>query len=325
MKMMKIKPLLPILFLLLCGAKPRYTITPSMEMGPYTKYQADPTVSYTIKSTYTTEQSIYEIFRFGDQNNPNQRTVTKATHTIPAQGTYSGAITIPTSTFLSEEGMSITIQLYWSAGSIMREKSFIIYPMKQETINPVTYHGTYTCPQTHMVMTNSIVHFTEETYSFPKIDDYFLTDLYYRLPIEQFVIQTSLSEEEFTYSSAYLRIDGLSEYFPSLTYRRGIASIPLDVNYSGGLLTLSFKNSLYVEPTMLYMSTNAKPNYRSTNNFYFPVNHAKDLVGELFSFSINQVGYSKTTFYWQTSLFSESPLIGDCQNSGYCVVGTLHK
>ena len=328
MKMKRIKPLIPFLLFLLCGASRgpvRYVITPSMEVGPYSKYQSNPTISYKIVSTYLVDKTIYEIFRFGDTNNPSQRTVTKATHTVTAQGTYVGAITLPTSTFLGDSGMSITIEIYNGDGSINRAKTFVIYPTKNEIIDPTTYNGTYTCPQTHMVMTSSIVKYTNETYSFPKVDDYFLTDTYYRLPIEQFVIQTSLTAEEFSYLQAYIKIEGMDQYFPSMVYLNGYTLIPLTVNYSGGLLTLSLKNSLYVEPKLLFMSNLVREGYVATNNFYLPVNHARDLVGASFTIEITKVGYSKTTFSWRSSLLAESPLVGDCQNSSYCVVGSVTK
>lgn len=313
--------------LILSGVKAisRQTITPSMELGPYSKYQENPIVFYTIKSTYTVDKSIYEIFRFGDANNPSIQTVTKSTHTVSANSSVSRAITIPTKLLLGDNGMSITIEIYNSDGTEIREKACFIYPINSETIDPTTYNGVYFCPQTHVVMTNSIVRYTEENYSFPKVNDYFLTDVYYRLPLEQFTLQTSLSYSEFTYSSAYLYVYGMEEYFPGLYYRNGKASIPLQVNYNNGLLTLSIKDNLYVEPKLLIMSTSTKIGYLTTRNFYLPVNHCKDLLGSSFNIVINSVGYNKTTFSWNTTLLAESPLIGDCQNSGYCVVGRVVK
>ncbi len=324
--MVKIK-IFSLVLLLFTGVRavPRQTITCSMELGPYTKYQSDPLVSYSINSTYTSEQMVYEIFRFGDQKNANQYTTTKAEHNVPAKGEYQGYISIPTELFLGDEGMSITVELYWSSGSIIRSNNCYIYPIVKETINPITYSGTYVCPRTHATITKSIVKYTDEEYTFTKIDDYFLTDTYYRLPIEQFALQTTLKESEFTYTSASLVIDGMMEYFPSLTYRRGIATIPLDVNYDNGLLTFSFQDILYAEPTLLMMSNTAKQGYRATRKFYLPTNHAKDLVGSPFRFVINRVGYNQSSFAWNTYLLSESPLIGDCQNSSYCVVGNISK
>ena len=207
----------------------------------------------------------------------------------------------------------------------MRESSFIIYPTKQETIDPTSFQGTYTCPQTHMEMKSSIVNFTNEQYSFPHVDDYFLTDIYYRLPLEQFVIQTTLSVDEFDYESAHLLLQNLEEYFPGLTFRSGLCSIPLLVSYDNGKLTLSLEKPLFVNAYTLALSSISRPGYRTTKNFYLPINRAKDLVGTTFTILISKVGFNKTTFKWETTLLSESPLIGDCQSSGYCVVGNVKR
>ena len=325
--MMKTK-FIPILGMMLTGVKGPVlqTMLLSMDVGPFNKNQDDPSVSYTISSTYRTSKSIYEIFRFGDNTNPNQQTITKANHSVSASGTYTGYVSIPTKTFLNDNGMKITIEIHANSGTLIRTSDCYIYPKKPETINPTTYpSSTYTCPQNHAYIEDGLTSYTNEYYTFTKVDDYFLTDLYYRLPIEQFVINTSLSESEFTYRSAYLKISGLNDYFPSLTYTNGMALIGLDVNYNNGELTFSFQNNLYVHKQLLIMSTRERAGYVATKNFYLPVNHQKQLVGSSFTFVIDKVGYNNSSFMWHTSILAENPLIGDCQSSGYCVVGTVTK
>lgn len=297
-----------------------------MTMGPYTKYQNNPLVSYKINSTYTTAKTIYEIFRFGDENNPNQQTITKPNHSIAAKGTYEGYVTIPTKTFLGDNGMSITLDVFDENGSKLRSGSVHIYPINSETIDPTTYNkSNYQCPHTKAKLNNSLPSYIDENYTFSKVDDYFLSDIYYRLDVGQFEIQTSLDESDFTYDSAYLYILGNEEYFPGLSFTDGKATIPLKVVYNTGRLYFQFLNTLYVESRLLIMSTTPKNNYKATPHFYLPVNHCDDLMGSDFLFEINGAGLNKTTFRWTSTLISGSPIVGNCQNSGYCVIGKVSK
>ena len=121
----------------------------TMTVGPYDKYQTDPTATYVIESNYSEEKTFYEIFRFGDEINPNQRTVTKGNHKIASKTKYNGSVVIPTKALLGDSGMKITIELYLSDGTRLKTNNCYIYPKKPETINPITYYSsTYTCRDT---------------------------------------------------------------------------------------------------------------------------------------------------------------------------------
>ena len=325
--MVKKISVLPLLTMLIPGVRAvGQTLNISMELGPYSKNQNDPLVPYTIKSTYTSSKTIYEIFRFGDDVNPNMQTVTKANHVIESNTTYTGYVSVPTKSLFGSTGMKITFEVFNENGSRIKTGSCFIYPKTSLTINPTSYsYHTYQCPETHAMIVNNKTFYTTESYTFTQVDDYFLTDLYYRLPIEQFVINTTLSDSEFTYSKAYLKIVGMDEYFPSLTYTNGVATINLNVDYNDGQLTFSPKTTLFVDRNLLLMSIGPKVSYVQTKNFYLPINHQKDLVGSSFTFGIEEIGYNKSSFIWQSALLAESPLIGNCHNSGYCVVGTVTK
>ena len=302
------------------------TIYLSMSGGPFDKNQVDSSISYTLESTYTSSKWIYEIFRFGDNSNPNMQSVTKTSHLMSPKSTYSESVTVPTKDLLGSSGMKITVEIYNGNGSMIRSCNCYIYPRSPGTINPTTYSSnTYSSPQIRFEITDNVTRYPSETYRFTKVDDYFLTDIYYRLTLEQFEMETSLSDSEFTYASANLQIIGMRDYFPGLTYQRNTANIPLKINCNNGKLTLSLKDNLFVEPKLLIMSSTAKVNYMATKNFYLPVNHAKDLVGSSFRIQLLGIGYNKTSFIWDSSLLADSPLIGDCNNSGYCVVGTVTK
>ena len=324
--MMRIRflPLLGIAFTAIKGPVLQ-TMRLHMEIGPFDKKQENPLVEYSITSTYNVGKTIYEIFRFGDNDNPNQQTVTKANHTVDAGDTYVGYVTFPTKTLFDTSGMKITVEVYLSSGTKISTVNCYIYPKSGKFAIDPTKVSSYTCPQTRAIIDMRKVTYPEESYVFSKVDDYFLTDLYYRLPFEQFEMETTLSESEFKYRKAYLKVLSMEEYFPSLLFLQSTATIPLSVDYDEGHLSLSIKDNLYVEPKLLQMSLIPKEGYVPTKQFYLPINHSKELVGASFILGIEGMGFNDTTLIWECSLLAESQLIGSCHNSGYCVVGTVTK
>ena len=313
-------------FPLLLGGITLPTMNISFELGPYSKYQNNPSIKYSIKSTYTSEKTIYEIIRFGTPSNPNQQTVTKANHSIGYNAKYEGYVTVPTKTFLGDSGMRMALEVYDTNGTQLKTSVVTIYPRNSVTINPTTYSSaTYSCPVTHVKVSNSLTFYTNEEYRFTNVEDYFNTDIYYRLPLEQFEIQTSLDSSIFTYESAYLIIQGMEDCFPHLTYTNGQVKIPLEVIYNTNRLRVNLLNNIYVHSKLLFISLTPLNNYVATKNFYLPINHLNDLMGASFTIEINKVGLNQSTFRWTASLISGSPLVGNCQSSGYCVVGRVSK
>lgn len=298
----------------------------TMELGPYEKNQSDVSVEYMIKSSVQPKSPIYEIFRFGNESNPNLRTVTKASHRMPSTKKYTSSVTIPTKTFLGDNGMKITYELHFDDGTFIESKEFYLYPKKSETIDPTKYGSdTYSCSSCKVWVTSDEVTNLDERYGFRSVDDYFLTDVYYRLPLEQFVIQTSLSSSDFSYEKAYLKVTGLSDYFPGLVFTNNECTIPLTVNYKRGFLSFQIDENLYVEKRTLTISNIPRTGYVLTRHFYLPINRCHDLVGSAFTLGIEGIGYNKVSFVWNSSLLAENPLLGNCHNSGYCVVGTVKK
>lgn len=295
------------------------------DIGPYEKYASDPTITFNEKSYYNKTLTIKEIFRFGDKTNSNQKTITKANHTISAYGTYSNTISFPTSYLLGANGFTVAVEIYnVSTSSLITSVNFSINAKSHQTIDP-TKMTSYTCNTTKVNIVNNEVRYVNETYTFSNVIDYFNTDIYYRLPIEQFVINKEFEEEATHYISSYLIIDGLQTHFPSLYHQNGVARIPLSVVETSNTIQLAFKNQLYVEPKLLLMSNSPKQGFVGTSKFYFPVNHGKDLIGSIFSFQINDFGYDGINLEWSSALLSDGGLIGDCQNSGYCVSGKVKQ
>ena len=293
------------------------------QIGPYEKYQDNPVVTFKEESTYQEDLFVYEIFRFAEGDETNQRTVTKPYHAIEPDSTYTGTFTIPTSLLLGDKGMNITIDIYdYQANYKIYTNTVTIYPIGNTIINP-TKMDEFIAPHNIVKISNKTVKYTEERFTFTKMSDYFLTDLYYRMPINQFEFTSSIKSDDFAPESAYLIIRRMKKYFPSLPHIKNTATIALSTVYGESAITLQFKNQLYVEPKILQMGVAPQTGYVQTKNFYFPVNHLEDLYGSSFDFQINGIGINKTCLRWSTSLLSNSGLIGKCHNSGYCVTGKV--
>ena len=204
------------------------------DIGPYELLQSDPTENYIINNYYSSAIIINELFRFGDEDNPNQQTFKTALHRVEKGGRYTGEVTLPTSIFLGNDGMKVTIEVYFTRTSEkIYSREFTIYPIEGKTIDPTTM-DSYSVTGKRINITIRKVNPFTETMTFSRFYDYFLTSVYYRLPIEQFSYTTNVDIDEFNVGSAFLVISGLKDYFPGLTYFNDEARIPLVNIYSEG-------------------------------------------------------------------------------------------
>ncbi len=89
--------------------------------------------------------------------------------------------------------------------------------------------------------------------------------------------------------------------------------------------TLTFADTFYVEPSTLKMSLTPKIGYVETKYFYFPINHLDDVLNQKFIFKINQLGTmsSRMNITFECSFNTDVHLIGDCNNSEYCLIGGI--
>lgn len=293
------------------------------QIGPYEKYQADQAITFKEVSTYQEELVVYEIFRFTEGDGSNLQTTTKPYHTIPADSSYTSTFNLPTSLLLGDKGLTITVDAYDYERSLrLYTKTVTIYPIGHTIVNP-TKMDSYSTQNIIAKISNNTVTYTKEEFTFTNMEDYFLTDVYYKMPINQFSFTTTIKKEDFTYSNAYLIMSKMNAYFPSLPYLNKKTVLNLNANYGTSEITLSFKDQLYVEPKILQMAVLPKTGYVQTNNFYFPVNHLDDLDGKSFTFQINDIGINKTCLRWNTKLLTSGALIGKCHNSSYCVTGRV--
>ncbi len=292
--------------------------------GPYEKYQSNQNFSYSVVNMTSSSATVYEKFIIGTVTTPLGRTIKTPTHSVDSFASYNSSITLPTSLYLGDDGMKVTCEVYYSTDTKIFTKSITIYPLKSETINPLL-SSTYSSNTIRVGLTSSISQYKEK-FTFVNFQDYFYSSTYYKLNIDQFVLKWSFARGfSFTCGDCYLLINGYQEYFPGLKYTNGVCKIPLSLYKNGDGYSFIFSKQLYVEPKTLIMSTEAKVGYRATSNFYLPINKKEELSNISFGFEMNDVGLNKCKIAWESSLFADNNLIGNCQSSEYCVVGKVSK
>ena len=294
-------------------------------MGPFTKYQKDVSFKYTLTNKSIFDETVYEFFLFGNKDVPIGKTIKTATHSVKGNQTVECSVNLPLSMLLGDDGMIIHIELRNSSDSVLKTKEFTIYPIISSTINPITtdyYESNYVVAS----MDKDVLTVSKERMVFHDFFDYFTTSTYYKLNINQFKIDWQSSLSEMTIGDSYLYIDGYQEYFPSLAYKGGITKIPLKmVKDNNGYYQLTFMWKLFVEPKTLIMSTEPRIGYRPTNCFFLPINKKHDLANMQVRFELNNVGFNKNKIIWSSKLLAANNLIGNCQDSEYCVVGEIEE
>ena len=101
------------------------------------------------------------------------------------------------------------------------------------------------------------------------------------------------------------------------------AEVYFATNYSDGKVTINYAKTMYVNPKTLDMSLNPRTNFVPTNYFYLPINRCKELLDEPFNLRISKFGFAQNDILWTMHYTNTRLLIGDCQNSEYCVQGEI--
>ena len=308
---------------LLLGATPKATrtIVPSTSrIGPFEVFQDDVTSTYTITSTLLKKATVYEKINFRDIYSGSVFNYTSSSHTINANSKLSFPFTIPTSGQMGLHGMKMSIGVY-NAEDDSKYQSFTttIYPIGHDIINPLDYlDNGYSTKNTAFSFPSQGF---RETLIFTNYNDYFLTDIYYRLPFEQFDIKVDTSYKNLPLATGQMIIKNGGQLFPNLTSINNDIYINLSMIKVDDIFRLCLKTSLYVNPTTLNMSSFPISGYVATDNFYFPVNRIDEMQGLNIEFNVMNFGYNKTNLTWTSTFSPTYPFIGACNNSEYCVVG----
>lgn len=289
--------------------------------GPFEEFQDDVTITIHVIPPTITGLSLDRILILDKEGSIIYSTGSTAHN---ASRPYDYMVTLPTKDYLSYEGMHCRYEIERSKTGVVSQIDFILYPYsKKHPINPFDYNNSsYNSRQKAFYFKDNGIKFIEEKFSFKDLEDYFLTNSYYKLSLDQFKFDSFLYGN-LSYKDAYLVLDDLIPSFLSLSNESNNSSkIPLSLKINeNATISLQFKDLLYVEPSSLHMSTRPKSGYVATKYFFLPTNKKEEVSTQSFRFEINELGYNKTYLSWNIEYTNTINLIGDCSNSEYCVVG----
>lgn len=292
-------------------------------IGPYEAYGPDKTIHATITSGkyYSNVRERLSVGIAGENYIYFSAT---AAHDLVYSTPYDLTFTLPISTMLSSKGMSCRIEVVNEGNVTMKSFIFTIMPIPHQRIVPTSYVRDY-FRQYDVVLKPNDLFSRMEAIRFSNYIDYFSEDNYYRLSLNHLHIDYA-STFPFPGCEATLKFVDYNRIFTSLDSGDSvpIVEIPLRVvNPKKSEICFDFPQNMYVNPNTLEMSLVAKPNYVLTNHFFLPINKKDLLVDQVFTIEVTNFGYGKTSFDWNLTYLNNRGLIGDCDNSDYCVVGDM--
>lgn len=250
------------------------------------------------------------------------KTEKKAAHNLIKNESYYLTFTLPFHSSLTDNGLKVTIEFLRDDNSVLESFSFKIKSIKETTINPKDYINQSFIIEDIVVDPDDYYHVNSEKIKFDQTLDYFNVDNYYRLSLSDTFI-TYQCGKDFPGCTAHLHFTDYMKIFPYLDSDDEIPTfeIPLRTITENNGVFFAFPPVMYVKPSTLEMSLEARPGFQSTSFFYLPKNKCEALLDQLFVIDVANFGYGKTSFRWEMRYTNNNRLIGDCSHSDYCVIG----
>ena len=249
---------------------------------------------------------------------------TTASHDVSKDSTHNFSLTLPIHSMLGENGIDCKISLLNSSSEELKTYTFSLKPINRERINVSEYLRKQYQAIDVVVDPENYNSKHSENVIFNDFVDYFNEDNYYRLNINKLKM-TYDCPKQFPGCIAKLKFTDYNNVFPYLNNDSNVApfEIPLRWVQNGKKINFDFPEQMYVNPKTLEMSLNAKPGYRLSKYFYLPINKKDLLLDQTFSLEVSDFGHNKISFSWNITYSNNRNLLGDCNNSDYCVVGEM--
>ena len=243
-------------------------------------------------------------------------------HTIVKGDSYALTFTLPFKSSLSERGLTFKIEFIEGNDELIQTFSFNLKPIIRKTITAKDYINDYYVVEDIVVDPDNYSKVKDEKFKFDQALDYFNSDTYYRLSLEDVLI-TYECGLPFPGCIAHLHFVDYLKSFPYLDSENEVPTfdIPLRTITKNNRISFTFPHVMYVKPATLEMSLEARPGFVSTSYFYLPKNRCEEILDQVFSVDVKEFGHGKTSFTWDMRYLNNQRLIGDCSNSDYCVIG----
>lgn len=310
---------IPLCGYLVFDDTPNFYLT-SDTIGPLTAYQEDIKLNVTLRCK-TKALTFIDRFRCGPSED-DFRYSKSGTYRHVINYTYNLTFNIPTSSYLSKQGMFCQILIENNYNNPLATFSFTLTPIKtKQSIKAEDYSNSpFSVDNVYYHFEKAGLIIEKETISFPNYLSYLNIDTYHKLALDSVLI--SSNNENPSYGLASLTIPDYENIFPYFIHSiNNTISVPLKLIKTGECWTFAFKNTMYVNPNNLIMSHLPRNGFVATNNFYLPVNEKNKLLDEKIKIELNGFGIGKTNITWSLEYLANQNLVGKCENSQYCIVG----
>ena len=249
---------------------------------------------------------------------------TKSKHDISDGEKYYLTFNLPLKDYLTNKGLSGKFEILNSESSSIYSFVFNLKPVSPASIQPIQYLNTPYVIEDIVVKPSSYENRHTEEFLFDGFIDYFNTDNYYRINLNDLYI-TYKAEKEFPGCEGSLHFTDFNHLFPYLDRVGKIPQfdIPVLAYQEGNKIRFKFKNTLYVNAKTLDMSLIPRDDFVLTNYFYLPINKRIEMLDQMFALSMENFGHGEISFSWIIRYITNRGLIGDCDNSDYCIIGEI--
>ena len=155
-------------------------------------------------------------------------------------------------------------------------------------------------------------------YSFTNFDGLYIPDYYHKIRLDEFSINMSLEDQTLFSCEPSLVISNVNGVFNDVSTGNAV-EFPLTLVKTNYGFTFQLRDTLYVHKETLMLSKTAKQGYVATKHIYLPRNDMQNQDKYKAYFAFLNFGIDKDLVKHNFELRAMKNIIGDCQNSEYCI------
>ena len=155
-------------------------------------------------------------------------------------------------------------------------------------------------------------------YSFANFDDLYMPDYYHKIRLDDFQINIASDDRLLFHCTPSLVISNVDGVFNDISTNSSVEFQLKTVTTSSGY-AFQLKDTLYVHKETLMMSSTPKDGYVATRHIYLPRNEMSKQDKYKAYFALQNFGIDYDFVKHNFELRALKNIIGDCQNSEYCI------
>ena len=170
----------------------------------------------------------------------------------------------------------------------------------------------------HTLSSNLVWSSHNVTYSFTNFDGIYIPDYYHKIKLDDFVINIVSYDRSLFSCTPSLIISNVNGVFNDIATTSTV-EFPLELVTTNTGFTFRLKDTIYVHKETLMLSKIAKEGYVPTRHIFLPRNDMQNQDKYKAIFSLRNFGVDKGFVRHNFELRAIKNIIGDCQNSEYCI------